>query len=350
MNRSLLTATLIPNSTNVQQHKEEIFSPGVEWFVKSLMVTISLLGIIGNGFMCYFFAKKRIRRTSFNMLLLNLSIADLLVDVFAYPLYFVDLKALRGYPTVTANVLCSFPPSTSGVAFAVSILTLTYISINRFVYVRYPLKTAWFKSRKTTCCTLLMIWAVSIGYIMPYALAFQFDAKIAFCKREWPKDINVNLWMATILVAGLIVPLFVMLITFVSTLRRLKTMTIEQRETMKKKKRAVRLLGFLTLAFAICSGPTLICLPLSVRFKSFWGTGVKGEYQKLRVMPILFLLNLANTVADPVLYGYLNHEFQKCFKEVLADIKSGFGIRGRPEENDTATLEFNEQQPNLNIQ
>ena len=336
MNRSLLGGTLLPNSSAVQQHGEEIFSAGVEWFVKSLMVILSLLGIIGNGFMCYFFAKKRIRRTSFNMLLLNLSIADLLVDVFAYPLYFVDLKVLRGYHTGIANVLCSFPPSTSGVAFAVSILTLTYISINRFVYVRYPLKTAWFKSRKTTFCTLLMIWAVSIGYIMPYALAFQFDAKIAFCKREWPRDINVSLWMATILVAGLIMPLSVMFITFVSTMRRFRTMSIEQRETMGKKKRAVRLLGFLVLAFAICSGPTLICLPLSVRFKSFWGTGVKGEYMKLRVMPILFLLNLVNTVADPVLYGYLNHEFQKCFKEVLVDIKSRLGIRGTPEGKDTA--------------
>ena len=141
---------------------------------------------------------------------------------------------------------------------------------------------------------------------MPYALAFHFDAKIAFCKREWPKDINTNLWMATMLVGGLIMPLFVMLVTFVSTIRRFKNMSIEQRETMKKKKRAVRLLGFLTLAFAIFSGPTLIFQSLAIRFKYFWGTGVKGEYKKLRARSICLLLNLVNTVADP---GGLCHFF-----------------------------------------
>ena len=170
MNRSWIRGTLVPNSSAVQQHREEIFSPGVEWFVKSLMVILSLLGIIGNGFMCYFFTKKKIRRTSFNMLLLNLSIADLLVDVFAYPLYFIDLRVLRGCPKGIADVLCSFPPSTIGIVSGVSILILTYISINRFVYVRYPLKTAWFKSRKNNM--LYIANHMGCHHWLPHALCF----------------------------------------------------------------------------------------------------------------------------------------------------------------------------------
>ena len=332
MNHSFLQNTLIPNSTSMQFHNEDIYPVGLDWFLKSLMLLITLLEIIGNGLVCYFFVKKKIRRSSFNMLLLNLSVADLLQDIFAYPTIFVGLTMLRGYSQKTVNVLCSLTasPSSVGALLSVSILTITYISLNRFVSVRFPLKDACFKSRKATLFVLLAIWVISIGFIVPSFFSMRYDGSFAVCHREWPREINDALWSTSILIVGLIVPVTTMLLTFFSTVHRFKTMTIapSQQEILMKKKRAVKLLGFLILAFFICWGPYCVYLLLSFRVESLWPAGPKGHYLKIRIMRCVFLLLLTNTVADPLLYGYCNLEFQQSFKEIFTGIRLRRGRKG----------------------
>ena len=331
MYQSFLQNTLIPNSTSMQFHNEDIYPVGLDWFLKSLMLLVTLLGIIGNGLVCYFFVKKKIRQSSFNMLLLNLSIADLLQDIFAYPTFFVGLTMLRGYSQKAANVLCSFTvsPSSVGALLSVSNLTITYISLNRFVSIRFPLRNAWFKSRKATFFVVLAIWVLSIGFIVPSFFSMRYDASFAVCHREWPKGINDALWSTSILIVGLIVPVTTMLLTFFSTVRKFKTMMLapSQQGIMMKKKRAVKLLGFLMLAFFICWGPYCIYLQLSLRFKSLWPAGPKGHYLKIRIMRCVFLLLLTNTVADPLLYGYCNLQFRKNFKEIFTYLRLRRGYK-----------------------
>ena len=341
----LQTTLASSNTTAATYHNVEIYPSGLNWFLNSLMVLVSLLGLAGNLLVCHFFIKKKIQDTSFNILLLNLSIADLLADVFAYPTIFVDLKMLRGFSQSTANILCAFTIGITpfGIVTSVSVLTLTYISLNRFVLVRFPLKSAWFKSRKVTGYTLLVIWIASVSYVIPNIFAFRFDAEYAVCYREWPEIINSTLWSLSGTVLGLIVPIAIMLLTFFSTLRKFKTMTVasSQHEAMKKKRRAVRLLGFLMLAFSICWGPSSIYLLLSLKFESIWPAGVEGQYVRMRVIRVMFLTALTNSLADPVLYGYLNLEFQKCFKEVFTGMKTKLGFASVSAQNNAAsTLQF----------
>ena len=331
MNNSSIQTTSLPTSTAVRYHNEELYPPGLDWFIKSLMVVITVLGLIGNSLVCYFFAKKKIERTSFNILLLNLSIADLLQDLLFYPAIFVDLKMLRGCPQSTANLLCSFTghPANVGALASISILTITYISLNRFVAVVFPLKVSWFKSIKVTSVTLLVIWIVSIGYFVPAFFSMRYDARYAICHREWPKIINVTLWSTANLVFGNIIPVAVMLLTYFCTLRKFKTITEASplRDTVDmKKRRAVRLLGFLILAFLICFVPITVFVLLTMKFPSIWPQGAQGNYLRMRIKRCLFVLYLANTLADPVLYGYCNFEFQRCFKEVFNGLKAIIGL------------------------
>eukprot|EP00112_Aurelia_sp_Birch-Aquarium-sp1_P002174 Seg1234.6 transcript_id=Seg1234.6/GoldUCD/mRNA.D3Y31 product="Neuropeptide FF receptor 2" protein_id=Seg1234.6/GoldUCD/D3Y31 len=341
-NYTILQTTLASSSTTAaSNHNVEIYPPGLTWFLNSLMVVVSLLGLAGNILVCHFFIKKKIQSTSFNILLLNLSIADLLAVVFAYPTIFVDLKMLRGFSQSTANISCAFTIGVTpfGIVTSVSVLTLAYISLNRFVFVRFPLKTAWFKSRKVTGYTLLVIWIASIAYVIPNIFAFHFDEEYAVCYREWPEIINSTLWSLSGTVFGLIAPIAIMLLTFFSTLRKFKTMTVasSQHEAMKKKRRAVRLLGFLMLAFFISWGPPSIYLLLSLKFESIWPAGVEGEYARMRVIRVMFLIALTNPLADPVLYGYFNLEFQKCFKDVFKGMKTKLGFESVSAQNNTAS-------------
>ena len=158
--------------------------------------------------------------------------------------------------------------------------------------------------------------------------ALHFDAKYAVCHRQWPEEINGTAWTVSGLLLAFIIPLSVMFLTFFATIHKFRTMptpsSSSQRESINRKKRAVKLLGFLIVAFVSCFLPSTVYLVLSVSVKSIWPEGAWGQYARMKWIRVTFMISLTNSLADPVIYAYHNHEFQKCFKEVFANIKSKF--------------------------
>ena len=321
---SLSNSDLTRNDT--VYYDVDVMPVGLHWFLNSLMVLVTLCGLGANGLVCYFFYKRKVKFTSFNMLLLNLSIADMLGDIFAYLHIFVDLKMLRHVSLSRAGVLCAVTIGVTpfGVVTGVTILTIAYISVNRLVSVRFPFKTAFFKSRKYTAWVLLIIWLWSIAYVTPNGFAFRYDHKYAVCYREWPEEINGTAWTVVGLVIAFIGPITIMFASFFATLHKFKVIhssgSAEQQESMEKKKRAVKLLGYLILGYCICWGPSTIYLVVSLMFPKVWPKGVEGQYARMRAIRATFLITLTNTVVDPVIYGYHNLQFQKCFKEVYHSV------------------------------
>ena len=310
------------NITNIDQTTQfidvEILPIGVHWLLNSLMVIATLLGFIGNGLVCHFFATKSIRLKPFNMLLLNLSIADILADIFAYPQIFVDLKMLRQFSSKTADVLCAFTIGITPFAMVtyVSVFTLTYISLNRYVFIRYPMRTRWFKSKRNTTYFVGATWLFSIGYLIPNAFAFKYNAKYAVCYRVWPENFNGFAWTVIGTFFGLVLPIVTMILAFTATMRHFRKKPMlpnEDASVLAKKRGAVVLLGFLILAFFVCWGPSFIYLTLSLAVRSIWPPGVEGEYIRMRIIRVVFLIALSNSVADPFIYAYRNPEFRTCF-------------------------------------
>ena len=317
-NTTEVTTMTATTNKKVEFVDVEILPRGVHWFLNSLMVLATLLGFLGNGLVCHFFAKKSIRLKPFNMLLLNLSIADLLADFFAYPQIFVELTMLRQFSARTADILCAFTIGITPFAMVtyVSVFTLTYISVNRYVFIKYPLKTSWFKSKRNTAWFIVAAWIFAIGFVFPNAIAFKYDAKYAVCYRVWPENFNGFVWTVIGLFFGLILPNITMLLAFIATMRhfRKKTMvTNEDASVLARKRGAIILLGFLILAFFVCWGPSFVYLTLSLAVESIWPPGVDGEYVRMRIIRVVFLVALTNSVADPFIYAYKNPEFRKCF-------------------------------------
>ena len=302
------------------------------WLLNSAMVLATLAGMTGNGLVTYFFVRRKVKMTSFNLLLLNLSIADLLADVFAYLHIFVDLKMLRGFSRSTANILCAFTIGITpfSIVLSASIFTLTYISLNRFIFVKYPMKTAWFKSRRKTLIFIALCWTVAIGFMIPNIFAFRYERDNALCYREWPEIINVPLYTTCGVVLGLLLPIGIMLLALFATKRQFKktkSSTSANSETEKRKRRTVKLLGFLIIAFFVCMAPSLTYLTLSLAFVSIWPPGIKGEHLRMVIIRVTFLITLLNTVADPIIYGYNNKEFKDCFKQIFSDLHCSYKRR-----------------------
>eukprot|EP00795_Rhopilema_esculentum_P009014 gene9013-16656_t len=313
-----------PNTTEaITQYTDvEILPPALHWLLNSLMTFITILGLIGNGLVCYFFAKRNIRMTPFNMLLLNLSLSDLLADIFAYPHIFVDLKALRKYPEATRDFLCALTIGVTPFAIVtyVSVLTLMYISVTRYVYIKYPLKAQWFKSKPKTAGFIVLAWLFSIAFIFPNTLAFNYDPKYAICERIWPKDGNGYVWTAAGFLLGFLLPMVTMILSLVATIRHFRNRAVIKSSKDARRRGAIILLGSLILAFFVFWGPCFIYLILSFTVQSIWPEGVEGDYTRMRYIRVFFLIALINSVADPFIYGYRNPEFNKCFRTFFAKI------------------------------
>lgn len=115
-----------------------------------------------------------------------------------------------------------------GVSISVSILTLTFISIERYFAIVYPLRF-----RSTLCRTRLSIgaiWTVSCSLILPELVVLdvqhrwpvEFTRLLTVCRPSWSSD-RQTVYQIVLLVVLYALPLLVMAFAYVQIARRLWT-------------------------------------------------------------------------------------------------------------------------------
>ena len=305
-----------------------ILSPTVNIALNVFYVVITVLGLLSNGLVIHLFISKKVQSTAFNLLLLNLSIADIIADISAYPYVFVNLPNLRNYSDSTANLICtlSYGMTPFMMASSVTIFTLCFISVIRFLMIKYPLRSYWTKDKRNIIIFIIIVWPVSIGILSTNFITFQYDPISAICYRRWPKHFNGKLWSAMISFVGYMLPIVVMMITFSAAGLKLWDKTLSagnnfiSKASLKRKKKAFVLLGFLIIAFFVCWSPVFGYLVLARSTKSVFPDGERGECARMHVLRFVFLIALCNTVADPVIYGFKGEEFRNGFYRMVHSI------------------------------
>ena len=291
---------------------------------------------------CFLFATNRVPLTPFNSLLLNLSIADLMADIFSYPYIFIDLTSLRNFSKRRADLACAFTIGLTPfwIVTSVSLLTLCFISMTRYVLIKYPFRHTFLTERAYTNTFLAFVWPISIALPLPNFFSFSYDPKTAICYRVWPNNFNGPVYSACIAVFGIGLPGTLMLFTFISTARSLWKRTLDNVSTpmagLIKRRKAVKLLGFLIVAFLVCWGPFFVYFVLSRSVKSAFPDGAEGEYLRMKIIRAVILVALCNTSADPIIYGLRSEEFRKGLKDTIRR----FSSRGERSRSATATSQF----------
>ena len=327
-----MTNTADPNTTSSVSTQEvlldaSLFSPVVHYTIIGLYVLVTCVGICGNSTVVYLFASKKIRYTSFNMLLLNLSIADLLADIFSYPYIFggIDLSHLRKLSSKKANMACAFTIGLTPfwVVTTVSLFTLGFISIQRCVKIRFPMRFNWITTRRCTIMYIVVAWIAGIAFTFPNFFSFKFIRKTAVCDREYPPNFYSGIYRIMVVILGLALPVFVMLLSFFLTACKVLKKSSALGETsstpsMIKRRKAVKLLGALIIVFFVCWSPFFTYFLLGAIITSTF----RGKNLASKIICGTILIALCNTVADPVVYALRGDEFRKGFKDTLQQIAS----------------------------
>ncbi|KYM82895.1 Orexin receptor type 2 [Atta colombica] len=155
----------IPDEDYIELMVQHIFPKFTDWVLIAMHSVVFIIGLIGNALVCMAVYRNHSMRTVTNYFIVNLAVADLLVLLICLPpsvlwdvteTWFLGLK------------LCKAVPYLQTVSVSISVLTLTFISIDRWYAICFPLR---FKSTTARAKTaIIVIWLISLLFDIPELL------------------------------------------------------------------------------------------------------------------------------------------------------------------------------------
>lgn len=318
MSISCCNNTTVTNGS--QSQVDEVFPSHVDNVIQGIYVIITLTGICGNSLVLYLVLAKRVERSTFSLLLANLSFADLVADISLYPYVFIDLRGFN-VNEFQGSVLCNF---TIGLTIfftctAVSLFTLTTISINRCISINHPLRFEWQQSRQCVLYFIPFTWLIGIITLTPNFISFSYKKDLGICRRQWPQGINGSLYSLLTAFFGLIVPIMVLILTFFSTLKSLRVRVYNSTTLpalRNSRRKTIRLLGWLILVFSICWVP-FFCYWFLSRATDIFDNGYEGDFQRMRVIRLTILFASMNTAIDPIMYALFSEQYRGALRRLV---------------------------------
>ena len=267
-------------------------------------IIIFVISLVGNVVMVYVIFKAPDLRTTTNMLLANMAIADLIITFFAMP-YCVMYLYLQNIwiSGIFGDITCRVVQYVLALAIAGSVLTHVLVALERFFCIVFPFKRVAFIKNSKMCYSF--IWSSSFILMSPYLAVYtsrQFGpGEYSYCavKFEYLKILQV--YFSLIFLFLYLLPLVFIATLYTFVCRKLwkqkkpgirSPTAIEKRENRKRK--TVKMLIMLVIAFALCWLPAHVmhfyayfwhdtALPLAVPLLSFWACHTHSAINPLLV-------------------------------------------------------------------
>ena len=296
-----------------------------------LYVLTFLAGIIGNLFVILVVVRQRHMRTLTNVFFLNLTIGDLMVVSVCIP---ITLGNHIYKDWIYGEILCKATPFLQGTAVGVSVLSMLFISINRYFAIHIPLKAKIIFSKGKVIVMLVSIWLASFVVVSPllfvnvtttYGVPEIFEARI--CEERWQTLRDKQMYNIFIFGAQFVLPLLVMAAMYMRISQTLWTEdevlhgsnTRQQwsRQLLRQRRRTVRNLIFLVILFGCSWFPYyVINIWLDFHMKSDDASVVLNY-----IYPLVQIIGLSNSTMNPLCYCFLSRGFRRAFRNMCCTKK-----------------------------
>lgn len=311
------------NNSTIASQYNEIFSPGELQLIKIGYVITTVLGIVFNSIVCYLILKYRHLRVIVNILIFNLAVSDIVACISVYPFVFLNVKKIGLHGTF-ANLICGLSEGLSlfFIVATVSLLTLSVLSISRYVVISHPLKLNWRLKKGNMKYIFSLIWIISIAILIPSSVSFKFDEEKQFCVRSWAPGIHTIVYFLFTGILGFLTPIFSLTFTYFTSvhilwckknapIRRTRGSTMSN-ANLRVKKRVSILLGMLIVVYLLCWMPFAIYWLKSAGL-GHYDTSTKMEIEGMRITRVTIFIALSNTVWNPIVYAFTNVHLRAAF-------------------------------------
>ncbi|XP_022239718.1 allatostatin-A receptor-like [Limulus polyphemus] len=328
LNSTLLEMNIISNfsvSENVSRQEDLDYDQAEEMerilsiLVPVLFGIIVVVGLIGNSLVVIVVLFNPQMRSTTNLLIINLAMADLLFIIFCVPFTAWDYS-LPYWPF--GDVWCRIVQYLVFVCAYASIYTLVLMSLDRFMAVVHPITSMSIRTERNAYIAIVITWSCIIVACVPVLQAhglmnYMFREKEhSVCVFLADEGYNHVAFQISFFLSSYVVPLVLIFALYMLMLKRLWFHGAPggkmSAESQKSKKRVTRMVVVVVLIFAICWFPIQIVLVL----KSLRKYELEAGTIALQISS--HILAYMNSCVNPILYAFLSENFRKAFRKVIS--------------------------------
>ncbi|KAI6205592.1 Neuropeptide receptor 10 [Aphelenchoides besseyi] len=294
-----------------------------------LYTCIITLGVLGNSLVIASVVRHKSLQSTRNVFIVSLSCSDIVVSLVSS--VFTPISAFTKI-WIFGKSLCKLVPVIQGTSLCFSTLTLTAISIDRFILIIYPTKRSIQMRHAFQIIGLNLVIALSTSLPMFFKQKLVDYANFCgqFCAEDWEADsLGRKNYGTIVFVIQFLVPIVIITFCYGVIVYRLgngmliKTkrgsdqttpvfQSDQRRMAMKRRMRTNKMLVAMVAVFLLCWLPTVLFNGLR-DWNSLPEYFVKQEYL---VGISTHLISMSSTVWNVFLYA-TNDQFRLAFAEYL---------------------------------
>ncbi|XP_054616484.1 somatostatin receptor type 5-like [Dunckerocampus dactyliophorus] len=305
LNESLLNCT---NTTAAHGS----WGPGAAGVLIPLIyVIVCVIGLGGNTLVIHIVLHYSKMESVTNIYILNLAIAD---ELFMLGLPFLAVQnTLQSWPF--GSFMCRLVMTVDSINQFTSIFCLTVMSVDRYLAVNHPIRSAKWRRPQLAKVVNGTVWALSFLVVLPVVVFANVQKAGGTCNIVWPQPANV--WRAAFIIytssVGFLCPLLIICLCYLlivfkirSSARKVHAASTKRR---KSERKVTRMVVIVVAVFVFCWLPfyALNVVNLLVALPS--------DYQGLYYFVVV--LGYANSCANPFVYGFLSDNFKRGFRKAL---------------------------------
>ena len=267
-------------------------------------VAFCVLGVLGNAVVCATISLTPSLQKSYNFLITNLAVTDLLTLLIVEPLIWtIIVKSMNGNCSTTEELV----RVTRALAYflcCASLLTITAMSLDRCFAVLIPFRYKNFATPQTVRRGAVLIWHLSIG-----AGTLEGSKVIPIKICSLTTQVVISILYSVIMTCY--ISIFIKIKK--QTKIRARLQCSNQDHSRKREKNLAKTIALVAGIFTVCWAPI------------FYSMSVKpNQAFEEHLFRWATLLGVANSAVNPVVYFYSNKDFRKAAKKTCCRTKTQY--------------------------
>ncbi|XP_072256557.1 neuromedin-U receptor 2 [Pyxicephalus adspersus] len=288
---------------------------------------IFLVGVSGNMLVCLVILQHHTMRTPTNYYLFSLAVSDLLVLLLGMPLEVYEMWS--NYPFLFGAWGCYFKTVLFETVCFASILSVTTVSVERYVAIIHPFQAKLKSTRRRALRILITLWILSILFSIPNTSTHGIEVKYfpngslvpdsAMCTVVQPLwiyncIIQVTSFLFYVLPMGVISVLYCLMGIKLRSDRSLEVDKMSVNGQRPSRKSITKMLFVLVMVFGICWAPFHIDR-LFFSFVGEWTEPLANVFNLMHVVSGVFFY--LSSAVNPLIYNLLSRRFRSAFRNFL---------------------------------
>ncbi|XP_032914222.1 galanin receptor type 3 isoform X2 [Catharus ustulatus] len=196
-----------------------------------------------------------------------------------------------------------------------SSFTLAAVSVDRYLAIRYPLKSRDLRTSRNAGVAIVVIWSLSLLFAGPYLSYYQIIHYhgVPICVPIWEDQRRKVLDIITF-VFGYLLPVTVVSLAYTRTIKFLWTSVdpIERiSESRKAKSKVTKMIVTVAILFCLC------WLPHHLVILCFWFGHFPFNRATYAFRLASHCLSYTNSCLNPIVYALISKHFRKHFKQAF---------------------------------